>query len=29
SPDTREQYGQPVMKREEDDGISIALDPQV
>ncbi|GJR61263.1 hypothetical protein Tco_1503425 [Tanacetum coccineum] len=29
SPDTREQSGQPVMTREEDDGISVALDPQV
>nr|GEZ66930.1 reverse transcriptase domain-containing protein [Tanacetum cinerariifolium] len=28
-PDTREQSGQPVMTREEDDGISEALDPQV
>nr|GEY75352.1 hypothetical protein [Tanacetum cinerariifolium] len=29
SPDTREQSGQPVMTREEDDGISVALDPQM
>ncbi|GJW26827.1 hypothetical protein Tco_0040638 [Tanacetum coccineum] len=29
SPDTRVQSGQPVMTREEDDGISVALDPQV
>ncbi|GJQ97838.1 hypothetical protein Tco_0008977 [Tanacetum coccineum] len=28
SPDTGEQSGQPVMTREEDDGISVALDPQ-
>ncbi|GKC39441.1 hypothetical protein Tco_1051825 [Tanacetum coccineum] len=28
SPVTREQSGQPVMTREEDDGISVALDPQ-
>ncbi|GJW62989.1 hypothetical protein Tco_0114873 [Tanacetum coccineum] len=28
SPDTREQSGQPVMTREEDDGIYVALDPQ-
>ncbi|GKC86736.1 hypothetical protein Tco_1147385 [Tanacetum coccineum] len=28
SPDTREQSGQPVMTREEDDRISVALDPQ-
>ncbi|GKB82481.1 hypothetical protein Tco_0949376, partial [Tanacetum coccineum] len=27
-PDTREQSGQPVMTREEDEGIYIALDPQ-
>ncbi|GKB61799.1 hypothetical protein Tco_0917985, partial [Tanacetum coccineum] len=27
-PDTREQSGQPVMTREEDNGISVALDPQ-
>ncbi|GKF71434.1 hypothetical protein Tco_0207548, partial [Tanacetum coccineum] len=26
---TREQSGKPVMTREEDDGISVALDPQV
>ncbi|GKF83527.1 hypothetical protein Tco_0245183, partial [Tanacetum coccineum] len=26
SPDTRVQSGQPVMTREEDDGISVALD---
>nr|GEW91506.1 hypothetical protein [Tanacetum cinerariifolium] len=26
--DTKEQSGQPVMTREEDDGISVALDPQ-
>nr|GEX29895.1 reverse transcriptase domain-containing protein [Tanacetum cinerariifolium] len=26
--DTREQSGQPVMTKEEDDGISVALDPQ-
>ncbi|GJT05789.1 hypothetical protein Tco_0840251 [Tanacetum coccineum] len=29
SPDTKVQSGQPVMTREEDDGISVALDPQV
>ncbi|GKA82360.1 hypothetical protein Tco_0789108 [Tanacetum coccineum] len=29
SPNTREQSGQSVMIREEDDGISVALDPQV
>ncbi|GKF31038.1 hypothetical protein Tco_0100836, partial [Tanacetum coccineum] len=29
SPDTREQSGQPVMTREEDNEISVALDPQV
>ncbi|GJY24648.1 hypothetical protein Tco_0398306 [Tanacetum coccineum] len=28
SPDIKEQFGQPVMTREEDDGISVALDPQ-
>ncbi|GKE45703.1 hypothetical protein Tco_1472987, partial [Tanacetum coccineum] len=28
SPDTRVLSGQPVMTREEDDGISVALDPQ-
>ncbi|GJS92991.1 hypothetical protein Tco_0799959 [Tanacetum coccineum] len=28
SPDTREQSVQPVMTREEEDGISVALDPQ-
>ncbi|GKE70659.1 hypothetical protein Tco_1528731, partial [Tanacetum coccineum] len=29
SPDTREQFGQPVKTREEEkDGISVALDPQ-
>ncbi|GJU50016.1 hypothetical protein Tco_1219571 [Tanacetum coccineum] len=28
SPDTRVQSGKPVMTREEDDGISVALDPQ-
>ncbi|GKC38791.1 hypothetical protein Tco_1051175, partial [Tanacetum coccineum] len=26
--DTKEQSGQPVMTEEEDDGISVALDPQ-
>ncbi|GJV06808.1 hypothetical protein Tco_1344464 [Tanacetum coccineum] len=29
SPSTREQSGQPVMTREEDDGIYVALDPHV
>ncbi|GKD95571.1 hypothetical protein Tco_1379468, partial [Tanacetum coccineum] len=29
SPNTREQSGQPIMTREEEDGISVALDPQV
>ncbi|GJV53176.1 hypothetical protein Tco_1448917 [Tanacetum coccineum] len=29
APDTRVQSGKPVMTREEDDGISVALDPQV
>ncbi|GJS34828.1 hypothetical protein Tco_0533210 [Tanacetum coccineum] len=28
SPNTREQSGQPVMIREEDDRITVALDPQ-
>ncbi|GJU73634.1 hypothetical protein Tco_1265039, partial [Tanacetum coccineum] len=28
SPDTKEQSGQPVMTRKEDDGIFVALDPQ-
>nr|GEX80591.1 hypothetical protein [Tanacetum cinerariifolium] len=29
SPDTRVQSGQPVMTREEDDGISVEMNPQV
>ncbi|GKB00011.1 hypothetical protein Tco_0828004 [Tanacetum coccineum] len=28
NPDSREQFGQPVMTREEEDGISVALDPK-
>ncbi|GKE10694.1 hypothetical protein Tco_1414245, partial [Tanacetum coccineum] len=28
STNTKEQSGQPVMTREEEDGISVALDPQ-